>query len=171
MKISALLFILTTIILMPSCKKSKEAADQLNRWDGIYRMEGMLVDYKDATITWPGNTHLYSMETLSSTEIQVKYKDNGNLCHLVNRGGTLGNYGYFALIVTFDPATNKITGVTNAYGQAAPSHGLSAVLDPSGANTWDPATKNIKLKYWMDEAGFAGHRTSFDETWVYVGAR
>jgi hypothetical protein len=32
-------------------------------------------------------------------------------------------------------------------------------------------SKNIKIKYWMDEAGFAGHRTSFDETWVYIGAR
>lgn len=26
-------------------------------------------------------------------------------------------------------------------------------------------------KYWMDETGVTGHKTSFDETWTYIGTR
>ena len=170
MKIHVL--ILLSALLMFSCKKSKtdEPPGTLNPWDGKYRLEGTLVDAKDPAFVWPGNTYLYNVETLSATQVQLISIDLGFAGHLLKNGINLTYYGTFGLKVTFDPATNNITSVTNTYGQPSAS-GRSAVLDPSGVNTWDPVTKNIKIKYWMDEAGFAGHRTSFDETWVYIGAR
>ncbi len=173
MKIRFILIISAALIMLSSCKKSSTTTtpSTLNPWDGKYRLEGTLVDAKDPAFVWPGNIYLYNAETISATQIQLISIDLGIAGHLLKNGINLTFYGNFGLIVTFDPATNKITSITNSYGQPSPTSGRSAVLDPSGVNTWDPATKNIKIKYWMDEAGFAGHRTSFDETWVYVGAR
>lgn len=172
MKIRLILFILAATLMLYSCKKSSTAApaSTLNPWDGKYRLEGTLTDAKDPAFVWPGNTYLYNLETLSSTQVKLISINLGFAGHILKNGINETYYGTFGLIVTFDPATNKITGVTNSYGQPS-SSGRSAVLDPSGVNSWDPVTKNIKIKYWMDEAGFAGHRTSFDETWVYIGAR
>ncbi|MDT9096606.1 hypothetical protein RSW32_25110, partial [Escherichia coli] len=74
------------------------------------------------------------------------------------------------LIMNFDAATNKVTSVTNYYGQPS-SNGRSAVLDPTGANSIDPTTRNIRVKFFMDETGITGHRATFDLTLVYLGAR
>ena len=63
-----------------------------------------------------------------------------------------------------------MTSVTNYYGQPS-SSGRSAILDPTGVNSIDPATKNIKLRFFMDETGIAGHRSTFDITLVYLGDR
>jgi hypothetical protein len=175
MKIRLLIFIPVTLVLLYSCSKKSNTADPpstLNPWDGKYRMEGTLTDHQNGAFVWPGNTYLYNLETLSATQIKLISIDLGFAGHLLKNGINLTYYGTFGLIVTFDPATNKITSVTNSYGQPSPApNQRSAVLDPSGVNTWDPVTKNIKIKYWMDEVGFAGHHTSFDETWVYIGAR
>jgi hypothetical protein len=174
MKIRSIILIMAALVTLHACKKSKTTPpappNTLNPWDGKYRMEGTLTDHKDAAFVWPGNTYLYDMVTTSPTQIQLISKDLGIAGHLLKNGINLTFYGTFGVLVNIDPATNKITSVTNSYGQPS-SSGRSAVLDPSGVNTWDPVTKNIKIKYWMDEAGFAGHRTSFDETWVYIGAR
>ncbi len=155
---------------MFSCKKSSTGSTSSTRnpWDGKYRMEGTLTDVVEPVITWPGDTYEYNLETTSATQIKLVSKDLGIDGHLIKYGGSLSYYGKFGLLVNFDPATNKITSVTNSYGQPSSSN-RSAVLDPSGINTWDPVTKNVKIKYWMDEGGV--HRTSFNETWVYVGAR
>ena len=90
-----------------------------------------------------------------------------------NTGGGITNatyYAKFGLIMNFDAATNKVTSVTNYYGQPS-STGRSAVLDPTGVNSIDPTTKNIRVKFFMDETGIAGHRATFDLTLVYLGAR
>jgi len=172
MKFRLILLVSAAILLLTSCKKSSTTpASTLNPWDGKCRLEGTLTDAKNPAFVWPGNTYLYNVETLSPTQIQLISIDLGIAGHLLKNGINLTFYANFGLIVTFDPATNKITSITNSYGQPSSPDGRSAVLDPSGVNEWDPATKNIKIKYWMDEAGFAGHRTSFDETWVYIGAR
>jgi hypothetical protein len=172
MKISSLLFIVAATLIF-SCKKKPDeqpAPSTLNPWDGKYRFEGTLTDHKDPAFVWPGNTYLYNLETMSPTQVKVISVNLGIAGHILKNGINETYYGTFGLLVNFDPATNKITSISNSYGQPSAS-GRTAVLDPSGVNTWDPVTKNIKIKYWMDEAGFAGHRTSFDETWVYIGAR
>lgn len=173
MKIRFLLFALSVILILNACSKSDDSggtASGNNPWDGKYRIEGTMTDAVDPTYTWAGNTYEYTLETTSSTQVKVISKNLGISGHLILVGGSLSYYSQFGLIVNWDPSTNKITSITNSYGQPSPS-GRSAVLDPSGVNTWDPVTKNIKIKYWLDQTGVTGHRTSFDETWVYIGAR
>ena len=172
MKIRLLMLIPVALLLLNSCSKKKDPINPtLNPYDGKYRIEGTLTDHKDPSFVWPGNTYLYRLETLSPTQIQLISVDLGIAGHLLKNGINLTFYGNFGVIVNFDPATNKITSITNSYGQPSATSGRSAVLDPSGVNSWDPVTKNIKIKFWMDETGFVGHRTSFDETWVYIGPR
>ncbi len=173
MKTRLILCLTALIILSCSCKKSKTTtpASTLSLIDARYRMEGTLTDAKDPAFVWPGNTYEYSLETITLTQVKLISKTLGFSAHMLKNGINETYYGNFGLLVNFDPATNKITSVTNFYGQPSPTAGRSAILDPSGINTWDPTTKNIKIKYWMDETGFAGHRTSFDETWVYLGTR
>jgi len=129
-----------------------------------------MTDAVNATYTWQGNSYEYSLEVVTATQLKLVSKDLTLVGHLINVGGSLSYYSQFGLLVNFDPATNKITSISNFYGQPS-SNGRSAVLDPSGVNTWDPSTKNIKIKYWMDETGVTGHRALFDETWVYLGPR
>ncbi len=162
--------LLCMLFLGISCSKSDDQpAANINPWDGRYRIEGSLTDFDEPAITWPGS-YEYNMETVSSTQIRVISKDLGFAGHLISHGGSLSYYSKFGLLVTIDPSTNKITGITNTYGQPS-ENGRSAVLDPSGENKWDPVTKNIHIKYWMDQTGITGHKAAFDETWVYIGAR
>jgi hypothetical protein len=173
MKTRLILCLSALIILSCSCKKSKTTTptSTLSPIDARYRMEGTLTDAKDANIVWPGNTYEYSLETISTTQVKLISKDLGFSGHILKNIMNPTFYANFGLLVNIDLATNKITSITNPYGQPDAANGRSAILDPSGINTWDPVTKNIKIKYWMDETGFAGHRTSFNETWVYLGAR
>ncbi|MBL7702410.1 MAG: hypothetical protein JNM14_09175 [Ferruginibacter sp.] len=175
MKMHSLLFILAAIVIMPACKKSKTTpASNLNQWDGRYRMEGTMTDHTNPAFGWMNNTYEYSLHT-SGTNTDSVVSKTLNFPGIVigNTGGGITNatyYSKFGLIMTFDAATNKVTAVTNYYGQPS-SNGRSAVLDPSGFNDVNPTTKNIRVKFFMDETGVAGHRATFDVTLVYLGAR
>lgn len=175
MKMRSLFFILVAFIIMPACKKSKTTpASTLNQWDGRYRMEGTMTDHTNPAYGWMNNTYEYSLQTSGTNTDSL-------VCNALafpgiiigNTGGGITNatyYSKFGLIMTFDAATNKVTSVTNYYGQPS-SNGRSAVLDPSGFNDVNPTTKNIRVKFFMDETGVAGHRATFDVTLVYLGAR
>lgn len=175
MKIRSLLFILAAFIIMPACKKSKTTpASTLNQWDARYRMEGTMTDHTNPANGWMNNTYEYSLHT-SGTNTDSLVCKALNMPGIVigNTGGGITNptfYGNFGLIMTFDAATNKVTAVTNYYGQPS-SSGRSAVLDPTGFNDVDPVTKNIRVKFFMDETGVAGHRATFNVTLVYLGPR
>lgn len=176
MKILKFLIPVAMVAALMSCKKDKEETPDPpdptnNPWDGRYRIEGSMTDMKDPAFVWAGNTYEYRLETNSATQVTLYSKDLNFPGHLIRNGINLSYYGNFGLVVNFDPVTNKISSITNHYGQPSATNGRSAILDPSGANKWDPVTKNITIKYWMDETGWVGHRTSFDETWVYIGPR
>lgn len=158
------------VFVLFSCKKNKgEITGDTNKFDGRYKITGTIVDKTEPQITSPGEKE-YHLKTLNDTEIEMFSPELSISGHLISHGGSLSYYSKFSVIVKFDPATNKAVSVRNGYGQPS-DNGRSAVLDPSGINTWDPVTKTIKLKYWMDEVGVTGHRTSFDETWTYIGPR
>lgn len=165
--IASLLF-----LILLSCKKKKEEVEingDINKFDGRYSITGTIADKTEPRISAPAAKE-YHLKTISNTEIEMFAPELGISGHLILHGGSLSYYSKFSVIVKFDPATNKAVSVRNVYGQPS-ENGRSAVLDPSGINTWDPATKTIRIKYWMDEAGVTGHKTAFDETWTYIGAR
>ncbi len=141
-----------------------------NQWDGRYRLAGTMYDSVNSDFRWHSDTFEYSLHT-SGTHTDSLVSDLLGFPGIVI--GNLINttyYSKFGLVLTMDATSNKVTGVTNYYGQPS-SSGRSAVLDPTGVNSIDPITKNIRVKFFMDEVGRVGHRASFDLTLVYLGSR
>lgn len=162
-----------------SCKKKSDDTtpppSTRNQWDGRYRMEGTMTDNSNPAFGWMNNTYEYTLQTSGANTDSLVSNNLGFPGIIIgNTGGGITNatfYSNFGLILTFNSTTNKVTAVTNYYGQPSAVSGRSAVLDPTGFNDIDPATKNIRVKFFMDETGVAGHRSTFDVTLVYLGAR
>ena len=139
-----------------------------NRWDGVYQVNGTMVDLTTPTIT--GTYPLtWELRTTGANTLAVFDKSRGIQTHNILSAGALSQYGTFGLNMSIDPATNKITSVVNPFGQPA-ANGRSAVLDPTGVNAYDPATKTFRIKYFMLQPGTTV-RTTFDETWAFSGVR
>lgn len=139
-----------------------------NRFDGHYTVTGTMVDATNPALTGP---YPWDVHLITSNALQVQLFDNEythGVYHKILSAGASSYYGSFGVVFNFDEDNNVIS-VINLYGQPAPN-GRSAELDPSGVNKWDPVTKTLKVKYWMNQPG-STHRTSFDETFTYVGAR
>ncbi|MDB5232393.1 MAG: hypothetical protein JWN76_3198 [Chitinophagaceae bacterium] len=139
-----------------------------NKWDGVYTVNGTMVDLTASTIT--GYYPLtFELRTTGSNTLAVFDKSQGTQTHLILSGGGASQYGTFGLNITIDPATNKVTGIVNSFGQPS-ANGRSAALDPTGVNAYDPATKTFRIKYFLLQPGTTV-RTTFDETWVFSGVR
>jgi hypothetical protein len=182
-----------------------------NLWDGTYAVRGPVTDvFAPNLIEWanqPGyNVPTWLVDhpgaweahliTISATECVLF--DNTvwglpaialyNTNPIQNTG-----YGSFGLIITFDPATNKVAKVRNYYGDptAGPANTLGnpalgtgpplyqstfnsryALLDPTGANTVQ-ANRDILIKYQMFQPNTVpvGARTTFNQTFEYIGPR
>lgn len=146
-----------------------------NQYDGKYKVTGSMVDLSNAALT---GLYPLTFDLISNGASQVVVSDRDVLGfpgHPILSGGSPSYYGSFGLILDFDDATGKITAIKNYYGTPpnyVSGNGRSAELDPSGVNTYDKATKTIKIKYWMNQPSvITPHRTAFDETWVYDGDR
>jgi hypothetical protein len=73
-------------------------------------------------------------------------------------------------VFLFD-ANDNITEVINEYGQPA-GNTRSAQIDPGGINKWSSIDRHIDVKFWMNQpSSIAGHRTSFDLKFTYLGPR
>ncbi|MFZ4455540.1 MAG: BT_3987 domain-containing protein [Bacteroidales bacterium] len=139
-----------------------------NMYDGEYEVDGTMVDAVN-----PGLTAAYPAKVWLITQgsNSVGYWDVdvwNNYFHAIKNGASFSGYGSFAPVFKFD-ASNNVIEVVNIYGQPA-GNGRSAQLDPSGVNKYDPATKTLKVTYWMNQPG-SSHRTHFDETFTYLGPR
>ncbi|MCE5179708.1 MAG: hypothetical protein LLF81_11275 [Porphyromonadaceae bacterium] len=84
--------------------------------------------------------------------------------------GGYSGWGSFAPIFKFDDQGNVIA-VTNYYGQPA-GNTRSALLDPSGVNKYDPATKSFQVSYWMVQPSVVSapphYRTHMVETYTFL---
>jgi len=164
MKIQLAWLLLTVCTL--ACKKTKEDKTVVKPVGAKYSVTGSMQDFSNATYTgyYPQEITLDKLNDMQGTMVPTELGIAG---HIILIGGSKSYYSNFAPTITLDLNTNKITAITNHYGQPSPN-GRSATLDPSGINAWDPVSKTIKIKYWMDEpAVFTPHRVSFDETWTY----
>ena len=143
-----------------------------NAYDGEYVVTGTFADASNALFTgnYPMHVDLVTQSAVANAMYDLGV-NGGTFGHgfLNNGGGSY--YGSFSPVFTFDPATNLVTSVVNYYGQPA-SNGRSAQLDPSGVNSFDPATKTIKVSYWMNQPSvITPHRTHFVEVFTYLGPR
>lgn len=139
-----------------------------NMYDGQYINTGTMADATNPGLTaaYPLLVNLITQDGTSVAYWDVEVWDN--YFHAIMNGSSYSGYGSFAPVFKFD-ASNNVIAVTNIYGQPA-ANGRSAQLDPSGINKYDPATKTLKVKYWMNQPG-SNHRTAFDEIFTYVGPR
>lgn len=144
-----------------------------NRYDGIYRVTGVMVDLASPTLTgyFPQDVDLL---TLGASAVVMIPRDLGIPGHLILSGTSLSYYGSFGPVFTFDLATDKVISVTNSYGQPA-SNTRSGEIDPSGINKWDAATKDLRVKYFMKQPSVItappNIRVTFDEYFKYLGPR
>lgn len=143
-----------------------------NRWDGEYEVTGTMVDVANSALTgyFPMKYYLITSGALTTDGFDpVVWED---YFIPIRSGSSLSGYGSFSPIFRFDQ-NNNIVAVTNIYGQPA-GNGRYAQLDPSGVNKWDPATKTIKVKFFMFQPSvipLPDPRVSFDWTMVYKKPR
>ena len=148
-----------------------------NPWDGVYQVTGPMIDLVNPSLTqWISPTgepwELHLITTGANTVVMFDNTIWGDYFHPIKSGAANSGYGSFALVVTFDPATNAITQVVNYYGQPA-GNTRSAKLDPSGVNAVQ-GNKDILIKYFMiqtNQSTGANPRVYFNETWKYIRPR
>jgi len=147
--------------------------DLRNRWDGVYRVTGTMVDIAAPTITGFFPQDVY-VTTSSPNQVTFIPKDLGIPGFLILSGTSLSYYGSFGPVLNFNSTSNQILSVANSYGQPA-SNTRSGEIDPSGLNQFDPATKNIYVKFYMKQPNTVttapNIRTYFNLTLTYQGPR
>jgi hypothetical protein len=149
-----------------------------NKYDGKYEVNANspMVDIVVTTLTgWYPFT--FELQTSGEHSVKCLLTDPGyfDYYHPITSGGAYSVYGAFGLEIEFDHSGNgNIIAVRNPWGNP-PSNTRMPVIDPSGVNRWNPATKNITFKYWMKQPSLVpaapNIRTWFDETWTYKGPR
>lgn len=147
-----------------------------NQWDGAYEVTGTMEDLTSSALTGflPNpNYHLVTSGAATVSGFDAHPDWMGPYLRILNNGAD-SYYGSFSPVFELDPATNKVVKVTNIYGQPA-GNTRSAGLDPSGENYYDPATKVMKVKFFMYQpsaVATAPHiRVKFDWTLKRTGNR
>lgn len=143
-----------------------------NKWDGKYEVTELspMLDILNGDFIgfYPFN---YLLVTSGSNTCDAYWEYYGPY-HPFLYNGEIYIYGSFGLTLEFDDNGN-ITELTNFYGN--PSNTRQPALDPSGVNKWDPATRNIEIKYWMLQPSLVPDpphiRVYFHEKWTYKGER
>ncbi len=144
-----------------------------NQYDGQYTVTGTMTDVTNSSLT---GSYPATVDLITQSANSVAYFDTtiGGYAHAILNNGSASYYGSFAPVFTFDPTTNKVTAVTNYYGQPA-SNTRSARIDVTGINALSgtPGTVGsvIQVKYVMVQTSTGGDRTFFNETFTYVGSR
>ncbi|MFI5451719.1 DUF1735 domain-containing protein [Pedobacter sp. UC225_61] len=160
-----------------------------NKWDGIYTVSGTMVDVTNPafahfstspTITSDAPYRL-QLRTISATKCVIwdpKYFNGGGNFDPFYTGTGTSSFGSFDPIIEFDPATNKVIGITNFYGADVAATLRNARLDPTGVNQYTPSNKTLLIKYNLTQkAGLTPAlaspfvRATWDEKWVYAGSR
>jgi hypothetical protein len=145
-----------------------------NKYDGRYTMTGTMVDAANSALTAKSPTDVHLATTGANSVVIVnagtQISSFRNLFPIMN-GADESAYGAFMPVFYFD-ANNKVTKVENFYGQPA-SNTRRAEIDPTGENSWDPATKTLKVKWFMFQPSVvaSGPRTSFNYTFDFKGPR
>lgn len=153
-----------------------------NKYDGLWRMNGTLVDianpaltaYPNAPIAFvtagPSKVTMYNLVPTNPAWYNLPY-------HPIVSGGTAFSvYGDWAPEFNFN-GTDNIVQVTNYYGNPAPSNTRGSALDASGINKYEiiGGIKTIRTKYIMTQSSVVptppSHRSFMDMTFTYVGPR
>lgn len=153
------------------------AVSPKNELDGQYIWTGTLEDFTNSAFTAAPSRREYTVQLRTLGPNQLAFYDPyvwADYMYPFYTGTGWSGYGSFAPVFTFDLATNRITAVTNYYGQPA-ANTRSAELDPSGENTYDPVTKTIKVSYFMKQPNSVpappNIRAVMHDTYKFSGVR
>ena len=143
-----------------------------NRWEGKYKMMtgSTFADLLNPSyyLNFPDN---YALETAGPYTVNVKDLGTSSAAGyarvVLSAPGSGIYYGSFCAVFQIDPVTNKVTAVTNYYGQPA-SNGRSAALDPAGVNTYNPTTKTFDVSYFCLAPGTTV-RLKFHDIFQWTG--
>jgi hypothetical protein len=147
-----------------------------NKYDGIWTVNGTMTDALNSGLTgvYPIQYYLETQGAASAGMFDFNFA--GGFAHEILNGTSTSYYGSFAPVFTFDPATGNVTNVTNYYGQFSGGLARSAALDPTGVNKFTSGTPGtqgatFQVSYFLQQGNPAVNRTSFNETWTFVGPR
>ena len=150
-----------------------------NLYDGVYEVTAIspMIDVTSDNLVgeYPFDFHLittgaHSVDTYGATYIHTY----GHVIYVIS-GDYLSRYGSFSPQLQFNPdGSGEIIGATNYYGNPA-SNTRGMLLDDTQTWSWDPVTRNIRIKYHMTMTSAVPDpphiRTTFDELWTYKGTR
>jgi len=165
-------------LISNSYKSAIYAIGIKNKWDGVYNVTGTFQDVTNANFV---GVYPYEWELQTNGPAQCIVIDQYNLGIPGFAFNSVGDptsantyYGSFGLVVNFDAATDKVASVVNYYGQPA-GNTRSAVLDDTGINAYDNATKTVNIKYFMLQPSVVTTppyiRAKWNEQWKYIGSR
>jgi hypothetical protein len=139
-----------------------------NEYDGIYEVVWTMNDMVNPALTALSPMEVSLVTRGPSSNALFDHVGWHDFLHPISNAGNYSGYGSFAPVFTFD-ADGNVINVVNIYGQPA-GNGRSAGLDPSGENKYDKASRTMKVKFFMYQPGTT-IRTTFDQTWTYLGPR
>ncbi len=145
-----------------------------NDFDGAYVVTGTMKDNANAALTgvFPFK---YELRTSGANTVDCWDPEywHDRFVPILNAGAVSG-YGSFGPVFTIDLSTNKITSVTNFYGQPA-GNTRSAELDPSGLNRFNPGDHSLDVKFFMKQPSAVpaapNIRVEFNWHFEYEGPR
>ncbi len=161
-----------------------------NKYDGVYRVTGSYVEPANATAmsTYP---KVYQIVTTGANSVDIYNEVNGAFVPGYTFQNSTGSFffGSFGVSVIFNTTTDEVIETRNYYGDPTkavtsignPSTGSGApnytsagnlrraILDPTGINKYNPATKVVDIKYTLNQGGTT--RGIMTEQWVYTGPR
>ena len=147
-----------------------------NKYDGIYEVtaNSPMIDIVATYLSGNYPFHYALITTGEYTCDCIEVEDDYPL-HPILNGTAWSYYGSFCPQVEFkSDGSNELLQMTNYYGNPA-SNTRGCLLDDSQAWGIVSGTKNIRLKYYMTMSSAVPDpphiRTTFDETWTYVGPR
>jgi hypothetical protein len=149
-----------------------------NKYDGVYTVtaNNPMIEMVSAII-FGYYPFKYKLVTTGEHTCDVFEFDNDAPIHPILSNGNRSYYGGFCPTLSFSPTGNgTIISANNYYGPDYGSNKRNCVLDPSGINKWEAATKTINIKYIMIQKANTTltspwYRTFFDEKWTYSGPR
>jgi Domain of unknown function (DUF1735) len=165
-----------------------------NQFDGLYKVTGSFYDvvFPVFLAKYPLT---YALVTSGATTCDViNVNLNGGIPgYNFDNAGTPTFYGSYGYVIGFSPTTGACNTFYNYYGDPSKpatgggnpalgtgppayrsSNTRTAVLDPSGANSFNFGNHNITIKHWMiqtNQPTGTQPRAYFDETWTYIGPR
>lgn len=158
---------------------SKELVVQVlakNKYDGIYEVtaNSPMVDIVSTSLAgyYPFK---YALITTGEHTCDLFFFDWDYPCHPILSGTNVSYYGSFGPQIQFkSDGSGEIVSMTNYWGNPA-GNTRGCLLDASQTWGWDPATRNIRVKYYMTMTSAVPTpphiRTTFDETMKYKGPR